>query len=96
MNKAKMFVGNLSFDETEEALRFAFAPFGTVERVRIETHRQSGQFKGFGFVEMSHEEDGERAVHGLNGKERNGRKLTVASVGPYHPKNGGPGAKPRY
>ena len=52
----KLFVGNLSFDETEDALRFAFTAFGTVEKVHIETHRQSGQSKGFGFVEIFGEE----------------------------------------
>ena len=79
----------------KEALRFAFTAFGTVERVYIETHRQSGQSKGFGFVEISGEENGERAVHGLNGKERNGRILTVTSVGPYKPISGGQGAAKR-
>lgn len=84
----KLFVGNLSLDETEDTLRLSFVGYGAVNRVRIETHHTSGRSKGFGLVEMTVEGDAERAIAGLDGKERNGRRLTVASVGPYKAKSG--------
>ncbi|MCW5977385.1 MAG: RNA-binding protein [Bryobacteraceae bacterium] len=84
----KMFIGNLSHEETENALRSTFAAYGVVEPVTIETHRQSGLSRGFGFVEMSAADDGERAVAALNGNNRNGRLLTVSVVGPHVTKGG--------
>lgn len=92
----KMFVGNLSFDETEDALRSTFSAYGAVERIRIETNLQSGQSKGFGLVVMRTDEEGVRAIDGLNGKERNGKLLTVSCVGPYRGKGSDVDRKRRY
>ena len=92
----KIFVGNLSFDETEDALRTAFEPYGTVERVSIVTDRVSGQSRGFGFVEMSGDEEGERAMRELTGKELSGRILTIASGGGPYRSSSAQGDKKRW
>ena len=68
----KFFVGNLSFQATEEELCAAFSKYGVVERVSIVTDRDTGQPRGFAFVEMA-SEDAERAISQLNGVELNGR-----------------------
>lgn len=73
----KLFVGNLSWGTTEEALEEAFSEAGEVVSVAIITDRDSGRSKGFGFVEMATAEDAQKAVELLNGKELDGRALTV-------------------
>jgi cold-inducible RNA-binding protein len=78
--KKKLYVGNLSFQTTETELKELFAQSGPVETVRIITDRATGQSKGFGFVEM--EEGGDHAIAQLNGKEFNGRSLTVNEAKP--------------
>jgi cold-inducible RNA-binding protein len=77
----KMFVGNLSFQTTENDVRSAFEQYGTVESVAIITDRDTGRSKGFGFVEMS-EEDANKAIAGLAGSQLNGRALTVNEAKP--------------
>jgi cold-inducible RNA-binding protein len=87
-----IFVGNLSFGTTEGEVRSAFEAYGTVDRVNLITDRDTGQAKGFGFVEMSEGSDADRAIAELNGKELDGRALNVNEA---HPKsdrgNGGAG-----
>jgi cold-inducible RNA-binding protein len=77
-----IFVGNLSFNASEDALRAMFEEFGTVGSVRIATDRDTGQQRGFAFVEMSVNREGERAIEVLSGKELNGRALTVNEARP--------------
>lgn len=78
----KLYVGNLPFSVTEQDLGALFSETGTVAAVSIITHRDSGRSKGFGFVEMSTEEEAQTAVSKLNGYELEGRALTVAEARP--------------
>lgn len=73
----KLFVGSLPFSTTSEQLEELFKPFGTVQSAQVITDRDSGRSKGFGFVEMSSEEEAQAGIEGLNGQEVEGRKLTV-------------------
>ena len=68
-----IYVGNLSFGATEEALRTLFEAYGTVDRVSIITDRDTGRSKGFGFVEMAASAEADRAIAELNGREWDGR-----------------------
>ncbi len=77
-----IFVGNLSYGATEDSVRSLFEQYGTVERVSIVTDRETGQAKGFGFVEMSGAEEAQRAIDNLNGRELNGRALTINEARP--------------
>jgi len=77
-----LFVGNLPFSTTEDALRTHFAQFGEVRQVRIMTDRDTGKPRGFAFVEMTNDEEAQRAVAALNGKEFEGRSLTVNEARP--------------
>ncbi|MBS0418710.1 MAG: RNA-binding protein [Proteobacteria bacterium] len=72
----KLYVGNLPFTATEDGVRTLFAAHGTVEKVSLITDRDTGQPRGFGFVEMSGS-DASRAMQALNGKDFNGRALKV-------------------
>jgi len=87
----KIYVGNLSYDVTEDDLRQAVEQFGTVETATIIKDRNSGQSKGFGFVEMASKEEGEAAIEGLNGKELQGRTLNVNEARPRTENRGGGG-----
>jgi RNA recognition motif-containing protein len=84
-----IFVGNLSFNATEDAVRSMFEAYGTVERVNIVTDRDTGRAKGFGFVEMSVDADGDRAIEALSGRELDGRSLTVNEARPKEDRGGG-------
>jgi len=75
-------VGNLNFGATEGAVRSLYEAYGTVERVSIVTDRDTGQARGFGFVEMSANADADRAIAELNGKELDGRALNVNEARP--------------
>jgi RNA recognition motif-containing protein len=77
-----IYVGNLSYDTGENDLRTAFEEFGTVDDVKIIIDRYSNRSKGFGFVEMSSEEEGKKAISELNGKELHGRELKVNMAKP--------------
>jgi RNA recognition motif-containing protein len=77
-----IFVGNLSFDATEADLREAFEAFGTVASVNILTDRESGQPRGFGFVEMPSATEAQAAISGLHRKDLRGRPLTVNEARP--------------
>ena len=86
-----IYVGNLSYEVTEEDLQEAFKEFGQVESVKIITDKYSGQSKGFGFVEMSSKAEGQSAIDGLNGKELKGRTLNVNEARPRTESRGGRG-----
>ncbi|QQO11320.1 RNA recognition motif domain-containing protein [Breznakiella homolactica] len=73
----KLYVGNLSYQTYEDALRNLFSSFGNVESVKIITDRDTGYSKGFGFVEMSTDEEAQAAISGTNGQEFEGRTLKV-------------------
>lgn len=77
-----IFVGNLSFRTTEDDLQTAFANYGSVERVNIVTDRDSGQPRGFAFVEMTDRGAAENAISKLNGAELDGRSITVNEARP--------------
>lgn len=85
-----IFVGNLSFGATEQAVRSLFETYGTVDRVSIVTDRDSGQPRGFGFVEMANDAEGERAIAALNGRDLEGRTLNVNEARP-RPERGSEG-----
>jgi len=78
----KIYVGNLSYEVTEEDLGMALEQFGKVESVTIIKDKDSGQSKGFGFVEMPSKAEGQSAIEGLNGKELKGRALNVNEARP--------------
>jgi cold-inducible RNA-binding protein len=77
-----IFVGNLSFQTTQEELHAAFANYGAVERVNIVTDRDSGQPRGFAFVEMTDRAAAEAAIAKLNGTDLNGRTMNVNEARP--------------
>jgi len=83
-----IFVGNLSYQTTQDELYAAFAQFGTVERVNIVTDRDTGQPRGFAFVEMADKQGADAAIAQLNGAEMNGRALNVNEARPK-PAGGG-------
>src|SRR3954454_9735310 len=85
-----IFVGNLSFRTTQDELFAAFSQFGAVERVNIVTDRDSGQSRGFAFVEMTERRDAENAIASLNGADLNGRAMNVNEARPK-PQGGGGG-----
>ncbi len=90
----KLFVGNLSFNTTENALQDAFAAHGTVLEANIMMDRMSGRSRGFAFVTMSSAEEAERAIQGLHGQQIDGRALTVNIARPKEdrpPRSGGGG-----
>ena len=84
-----IFVGNLSFGATEEAVRSLFEVYGSVERVNVVTDRDTGRARGFGFVEMSNDGEGEKAIAALNGRELDGRALNVNEARPKEERGGG-------
>lgn len=77
-----IFVGNLDFNTSEAELRQIFEAYGRVDRVSIMTDRETGRSRGFGFVEMSDAEEGERAIAALDGSQIGGRKLNVNEARP--------------
>jgi cold-inducible RNA-binding protein len=77
-----IFVGNLSYQTTQEDLQAAFSAYGSVERVNIVTDRDTGQPRGFAFVEMTERRDAETAISQLNGAELNGRAINVNEARP--------------
>jgi RNA recognition motif-containing protein len=89
---SKLYVGGLSYSTTSETLREYFAQCGTVESASVITDKFSGQSRGFGFVEMSTAEEAQRAISELNGKDLDGRKLTVNLSNP-RPTGGGGGPR---
>ena len=90
-----IFVGNLSFNTNEDELRQAFQAYGQVDRVSILTDRDTGRSRGFGFVEMSSNEDGEKAIAALNGSQLGGRTINVNEARPKTERGGGGGGRDR-
>lgn len=82
----KLFVGGISYSTTEDVIRDAFAQAGTVESCSIILDRMTGRSKGFGFVEMASDEEAQKAVEMWNGKELDGRTLTVNEARPMEPR----------
>jgi cold-inducible RNA-binding protein len=85
----KLYVGNLSFDTTENDLQDAFAAFGTVTEANLMMDRTTSRSRGFGFVTMSTSEEAQKAIEGLNGRELGGRALTVNVARPREERHGG-------
>jgi cold-inducible RNA-binding protein len=86
-----IFVGNLSFGATEADVRSLFEQYGTIERVNLITDRDTGQSRGFGFVEMSGNDEAQRAIAALDGRELNGRNLKVNEARPKEDRGFGGG-----
>jgi RNA recognition motif-containing protein len=86
-----IYVGNVSFNATEESIRALFETHGTVERVSLVTDRDTGQPRGFGFVEMTNDAEAEKAIAALNGREHGGRDLSVNEARPKTERSGGGG-----
>jgi cold-inducible RNA-binding protein len=84
-----IFVGNLSFNTSEDELRQLFEPYGQVDRVSILTDRETGRSRGFGFVEMTNAEEGDKAIAGLNGSQFGGRAINVNEARPKAERAGG-------
>lgn len=82
----KLYVGNLAYSATEETINEAFSAFGNVDSVKIITDRDSGRSKGFGFVEMTTDDEALAAIESLNGQEFQGRNLTVNEARPMAPR----------
>lgn len=87
----RLFVGNLSWDTEDEGLSNFFATAGTVVSAKVITDRMTGKKRGFGFVEMSNEEEAKKAVAELNGKELDGRQIVVNEARPQQPRDGNGG-----
>jgi RNA recognition motif-containing protein len=87
----KLFVGNLSFNVTENDLQDAFAAHGTVVETNLMMDRTTGRPRGFGFITMSTAEEAQKAIDGLNGKAMDGRNLTVNVAKPREERTGGGG-----
>ena len=86
-----IFVGNLSFGTTEDTLRSAFEPYGSVDNVNIIRDRDTGQPRGFAFVEMSNDSEANNAINALNGKDIDGRSLNVNEARPKSDRGSGGG-----
>lgn len=87
----KLYVGNLSFNVSDNELRDLFGPFGGVDSAQVITDRDTGRSKGFGFVEMSSSGEAEAAIAALDGKEHDGRALKVNEARPKENLSGGYG-----
>ncbi len=84
-----IFVGNLPYQTTEDELRAAFGEYGAVDKVSLIRDRDSGQPRGFAFVEMPNSSEAANAIQGLNGRELNGRALNVNEARPREERGGG-------
>ena len=91
----KLYVGGLSYSTTEDTLKEAFAQAGAVESAAIITDKMSGRSRGFGFVEMTNDEDAAKAIEMWNGKEFEGRTLTVNEARPMEQRPQGQGSYQR-
>ena len=93
-----IFVGNLSYNTTEDLIRQAFEPHGGVESVKIITDRETGRSRGFGFVEMPNEEEARAAISGLDGTEIDARTIKVNEAKPREdrPRRSGGGGGQRW
>jgi cold-inducible RNA-binding protein len=91
MSNSKLFVGNISFNTTENDLQDAFSAHGTVVEANLMMDRMSGRPRGFGFVTMSSEEEAQKAIEAMNGASLDGRNLTVNIARPREEGGGGGG-----
>ncbi len=89
----KLYVGNLSFSTTEQDLEEQFGEFGQVNSASLITDRETGRSRGFGFVELDSKEAAQAAIQNLNGKEVDGRALTVNEAKPREDRGGGGGGR---
>ena len=87
----RLYVGNLSYNVTNESLEELFAQFGAVQSAQVVQDRDSGRSKGFGFVEMSDDNAAQEAIRGLHEKEHDGRPLTVNEARPREERSGSGG-----
>jgi RNA recognition motif-containing protein len=92
----KLYVGNLSFNTTGYDLEELFGQVGTVQSANVVEDRETGRSRGFGFVEMSSKEEGENAISEFNGKDYDGRNLTVNEAKPRENRGGGGGGRGGY
>ena len=90
---SKIYVGGLPYAATEQQLSDLFAQHGTVASARVITDKFTGQSRGFGFVEMSSDEEAQKAIAALNGTQMDGRTLTVNEARPQEPRSGGGGGR---
>jgi RNA recognition motif-containing protein len=90
----KIYVGNLPFSTTNESLQEAFAAYGTVESAKVITDRNTGRSRGFGFVEMASNDEGQAAISKLNGTDLGGRQITVSEARPSEDRPSGGGGRP--
>ena len=87
----KLYVGNLTYNVNESDLEALFTPFGTVQSAQVIVDRDTNRSKGFGFVEMGSDAEAQAAIQGLNGREHDGRNLTVNEAKPREERGGGGG-----
>ena len=85
----KLYVGNLSYNTSDSDLQRLFEEFGTVDSAQVISDRETGRSKGFGFVEMSSDQEAQAAISGLNGREVDERALTVNEAKPREDRGGG-------
>ena len=91
MSQNKLYVGNLSFNSTENDISDAFSAHGTVTSVNVIMDRETGRPRGFAFVEMSNDQEAQSAVQALDGQDLDGRSLKVNIAKPREPRGGGGG-----
>ena len=91
MNSNKLYVGGLPYEVTNDRLQELFSAHGTVESASVITDRETGRSRGFGFVEMSSQEEAQQAIDKLNGTDLEGRSLTVNEAKPKEQRSGGGG-----
>jgi RNA recognition motif-containing protein len=87
----KLYVGNLTYNVNESDLEALFSQFGTVQSAQIIVDRDTNRSKGFGFVEMGSDAEAQAAIQGLDGRDHDGRNLTVNEAKPREPRSGGGG-----
>jgi RNA recognition motif-containing protein len=92
----KLYVGNLTYDVTDAALEQLFAAHGTVQSAQVIMDRDTGRSKGFGFVEMGSEQEAQAAIQAMNGKDVDGRQLTVNEAKPREDRGGSRGGSGGY
>jgi RNA recognition motif-containing protein len=88
-----IYVGNISYQTTEDDLRTAFESFGAIDRVSVVTDRDTGQPRGFAFVEMAEQDSAEKAIAQLNGSDLQGRSITVNEARPKPARSSGGGGR---
>ena len=96
MSQNKLYVGNLSFNSTEDEITDAFSSYGTVTSVSLITDRETGRPRGFGFVEMSSDAEAQAAMQAMDGQDLDGRSLKVNIAKPRESRGGGGGGGNRW